>query len=300
MTSQDLIRFIQINAWNNQGGNSYLEPNQEFGYSYLNYFSKAIFNINDNITYNLEELNNKCKIAVQVHLFYEDLNEVIINKTNSISVKFDLYVSIIFPEMYNNLEKTIKKYSRANYFEILIMENKGRDILPFLNQIRKNFRHYKYLCHIHTKKSKHSTIPNLGISWRNYLYNNLLGNADIVNEILYDFENNQKLGFIFPETYYKILQPFYNLTDETKNWMDFLCSKLFPNYKAGKLLNYPAGNMFWAKTEAIYQIFINDFSKYFPEEKNQTSDTIMHGIERIWLYLVKYNGFNYKTIFKIF
>ena len=64
----------------------------------------------------LEELNNKCKIAVQVHLFYEDLNEVIINKTNSISVKFDLYVSIIFPEMYNNLEKTIKDDYHINYF----------------------------------------------------------------------------------------------------------------------------------------------------------------------------------------
>ena len=143
-------------------------------------------------------------------------------------------------------------------------------------------------------------MPNLGILWRNYLYNNLLGNAGIINEILYDFENNEKLGFIFPEAYHKILKPFYNLTGMTKNWMNFISSKLFPHYKIGKLINYPGGNMFWARVEAIYQIFTIDLNPYFPEEKNQTSDTIMHGIERIWLYLVKYNGFFYKSIFKCF
>ena len=299
-TNFDSNSILLFNAWNNHKENSYLEPNEEFGYSYLNYFSKAIFNINDDVIYNLETLNNKCKVAVQVHLIYEDLSEDIINKTNNIPVKFDLFISTIDLEIYKNLQKSIKKYSRANHFEILIVENKGRDILPFLNQIRKRFRHYKYLCHIHSKKSKHSKVPNLGILWRNYLYNNLLGNADIINEILYDFENNDKLGFIFPETYHKILQPFYNLTDETKSWMNFISSKLFPNYKIGKLINYPGGDMFWARVEAIFQIFTYDLNSYFPEEKNQTNDTIMHGIERIWLYIVKYNGFFYKTIFKWF
>ena len=58
--------------------------------------------------------------------------------------------------------------------------------------------------------------------------------------------------------------------------------------------------MFWAKINAIYQIFTYDFDDYFENEDNQTNDTIMHGLERIWLYLVKYNGFYYKTIFNYF
>ena len=58
--------------------------------------------------------------------------------------------------------------------------------------------------------------------------------------------------------------------------------------------------MFWSRTEAISQIFIADFCKYFPDENDQTNDTIMHGIERIWLYLAKLNGFYYKIIFKRF
>jgi len=290
--------FILFNSWNNYKENIFLEPSDEFGYSYLNYFSKAIFNISDNdnyLQYELESLNNKCKIAIQVHLFYKDLIKDIINKTNNIPVKFDLLISITNKTLYNFAKNYIKKYSKARYFEIFIAENKGRDIGPFLNQVKTKFRFYKYLCHIHTKKARH--VEDLGFLWRNYLYNNLLGNSNIISEILNDFETEKKLGFIFPEAFYRIIKPFHLVTNSTKYWMNFLASKLFPNYKIGKLLNFPAGNMFWSKIGAIYQIFEYDFNEYFPKEKNQTEGTIMHAIERIWLYLVKYNDFYYKEIF---
>ena len=287
-----------FNAWNNYRENFYLEPNKKMGFAYLNYLSKAIFNIENCDKYHFEALNNKCKIAIQAHIFYEDLIEEIINKTNNIPVKFDLLITITSIKVYNNLEYYIKQFSKANHFEILIVENKGRDILPFLNQIKQKFKNYKYLCHIHTKKSQ--TAPKIGFLWRNYLYKNLLGSDKIISEILYDFEKDKKLGFIFPETFFGIIKHFYILTNETRKWISFLFSKLFPDYEIGELLNFPAGNMFWAKINAIYQIFTYDFGEYFPKEDDQTNGTIMHGIERIWLYLVKFNKFRYKTIFKFF
>ena len=73
--------IILFNSWNNYRDNSYLEPDDIYGFSYLNYFSKAILNFEDMKTYNLSYLLNKCQIAVQVHLFYDDLIELIINKT---------------------------------------------------------------------------------------------------------------------------------------------------------------------------------------------------------------------------
>ena len=65
-------------------------------------------------------------------------------------------------------------------------------------------------------------------------------------------------------------------------------------------LIFPTGNMFWAKINSIYQIFKIRLKKKFPKELNQTNETIMHGIERIWLYLVKLNGYYFKIIFKHF
>ena len=296
--NQNKETYVLFNAWNNYEENCFLEPNEKFGYTYLNYISKAIFNLDNDVIYDLKDLYNTCKIAIQIHIFYEDLIEDIINKTNNIPVKFDLYITITSPQLKSRLENDIKIYSKTNYFEILIVENRGRDVLPFLKQIKTKFKYYKYLCHIHTKKSL--TAPVLGNLWRNYLYNNLLGNTSIVSEILYDFENNEKLGFIFPETFYGIINEFHLLTEGTKKWMNFLATKLFANYKLSELSNFPAGNMFWARIEAVSQIFTHDFIKYFPEEDDQTNDTIMHAIERIWLYLVKFNHFYYKIIFKFF
>ena len=290
--------IILFNSWNNYKENSYLEPDKEYGFSYLNYFSKAIFNFDDGKMYNLSFLLDKCKIAIQAHLFYDDLIGLIINKTNNIKVKFDLYISITSHNIYNNIENYINKYSNSSKFEILIFENKGRDVLPFLIQMKNKLSQYKYICHLHTKKTMKN--PEIGFHWRNYLFNNLLGDANIISEILNDFESNEKLGFIFPETFYSLVKYIYVLRKETQYWMNFIFSKLFPGYKMGELLNFPAGNMFWAKTKAIFQIFTYDFKEYFPEEKDQVDKTIMHAIERIWLYLVKFNNFYYKIIFKFF
>ena len=56
--------------------------------------------------------------------------------------------------------------------------------------------------------------------------------------------------------------------------------------------------MFWAKISSIYQIFEINIDDKVPDETGQVDCTIMHGIERIWLYLVKINGFYYQKVFK--
>ena len=105
---------------------------------------------------------------------------------------------------------------------------------------------------------------------------------------------------IFPETYYLVYNETEKLNSKTKKYINFVLKKIFPGLSIGKLKDFPAGNMFWSRVEAIFQLFTYDFNKYFPNENEQTNDTIMHGIERFWLYLVKLNGFYYKVIFKRF
>ena len=290
-------RFIFINAWNEWGEGTYLEPDKKYGYASINSLSKAIFNCpyqkNDN---NFTKLKEKCKIAVQVHVFYEDLINEIINKTNNIPVKYDLYISTNSEEKKKIIEQNIKNYSKSNKYEIKIIKNKGRDVLPFLIQLQSKSKKYKYVCHLHTKKTK---FIFFGDDWRNYLYNNLVGNKDIISDILNDFEKNNKLGFIFPEAFHKVLIIYGTYTNKKdKYYMNYLLKKINKSFKIGKKIEFPIGNMFWAKIESIFQIFKIYLSIQFPEEKGQADETIMHGIERIWLYLVKLNGYYYKKIFK--
>ena len=288
--------FIFINAWNNFEERLYLEPDEYLGYASLNALSRAIFNISFSKYLNLDNIKNSSNIAVQAHIFYEDLIIEIINKTNNIPVKFDLYISTTSVEMKNNVIEFINNYSKSDRYEIIILDNKGRDVLPLLIQLKNKIKYYKYFCHIHSKKSK--TSPIIGKNWRNYLLNNLLGNAETVSEILSDFENMDKLGFIYPETFYDIIGLSFILTKKTKKYMKYILRKIFNKVKLGNKLEFPAGNMFWARVRAVYQIFEINFYNKFDKEDDQTNDTIMHGIERIWLYLVKLNRFYYKKIFK--
>lgn len=294
--------FLLINSWNNFEDNYFIEYNEKYGYSYLNSLSKAIQNINFidknyNLSYNVDF--GKSKIAVQAHIFYESLISELINKINNIPIKFDLYISVISNEIKEKIINYINNtHSKMNYLEINIYENRGRDVFPFLRQLKDKFKNYKYICHVHTKRSLSNSY--IGVLWRNYLYNNLLGDTNIISEILMNFDKSNKIGIIFPETYYLIFNDANVLNTKTKKYSNLILKKIFPGNEIGNLKAFPAGNMFWSRTKAIFQIFIYDFSKYFSKEKDQKNDTIMHGIERIWLYLVKMNGFSYKIIFKKF
>lgn len=294
-------RFIFINAWNEWGEGTYLETDRKYGYASINSLSKALFEQPyKEININLSNFNNESIIAIQVHLYYEDLISEIINKTNNIQVLFDLFILTDSLDKKIKIMNYIKHNSKSKNFEIMIAENKGRDVMPFLFQMKYKIKKYKYICHIHTKKS---LFIDIGDNWRKYLYNNLLGNENIVIEILSDFENNDKLGFIFPENYYKALLLFgEQINSLNKKNMKYLLKKLFHNFKLkiGEKIVFPLGNMFWAKTKAIFQIFNENFENEIPEEFGQKDGTIMHAIERIWLYIVQSNGYYYKTIFKHF
>ena len=112
---------------------------------------------------------------IQVHVYYTDLIGEIINKTNNIPVPYDLYITTNSKDKKNIIEYYVKINSNANKYEILIIDNKGRDVIPFLIQLKNVIFKYKYLCHIHTKKHKRKT--KLGNYWRQYIYENLLGNT---------------------------------------------------------------------------------------------------------------------------
>ena len=103
--------------------------------------------------------------------------------------------------------------------------------------------------------------------------------------------------------YYKFINLNVKKSFElNKIQMNYILKKIFHNrrYKIGQFLDFPAGNMFWAKTLAIYQIFHLDINDKVPKEKGQLDITLMHGIERIWLFLVKLNGYYYQKIFKCY
>ena len=279
-------RYIFINSYDN----SYLDPDQKTGKESLNYLYKLLTkNQNEVNKYNFTNLQNNCLIAVQAHIYYIDLIDKIISLTNNIPAKFDLYITTTSESNKNSMEEYVKNKTKANKYEILIVENKGRDVLPLLTQLKNVIHKYKYFCHIHTKKSNDE--------WRDYLYKNLLG-KNIISDILYEFENSEKLGLIFPPVYSQIIQCCVTEKLININHMKEIFKRISQNIKVTNKYDFPAGNMFWARSEAVHQLITFDLAPLCPNEPVKIDGTILHGMERAWKFMAEFNGYTYKQIFK--
>ena len=116
------LQFIFINAWNEWGEGSYLEPDDKYGYASINSLSKAIFNISF-IDILIPFGNNR--IAVLLYLKNEYSIEKIINKINNIPYLYDLFIYI------NN--KIIKDYDYLKNYIILNSNANFSNIKLFFN-----------------------------------------------------------------------------------------------------------------------------------------------------------------------
>ena len=263
----------------------------KYGYASINSLSKAIFNISFSKRYH--SIGEK-RIAVILHIFDERSIIQIINKINNIPFIYNLFIYIYIEINIDKLNQDIYLNSNANYIEIQSILNLKENILASFFNFKNKSRNYKYICNINSNKFKNISFF---YDWQNYIFNSLFGDSEIVSEIVSDFEDNNNLGIIFPEKYYKSLVYFGDSISNTDlEYINYILKKFYPHIQVSQhLFDYPEGNMFWAKINAIYPIFNIDSNIRF------TKKSILiftNHLEKIWAFLVKLNGFLYKKIFK--
>ena len=305
-------RFVFVNAWNEWGEGTYLEPDAKYGYTAINTLSRAIYGLpfgdeaektepkvhiigtgvsTDKSASWAARIFEEPHVAVQAHVFYDDLIGEVVKYTNHISVPFDLYISTNSEEKANRILGYLYTHSDACHICVEVYGNVGRDVIPFLKQMESRIQRYDYLCHMHTKKSNHASI--LGDVWRDYLYENLMGSRDLVSEILTRFETDEKVGIIMPENL-DMLKDFV-MWGSNRELAQTLMKRIGCDIKLhDEPIMFPAGDMFWMRTKAVQNMFNTAaFSDMIPEESGQIDGTVMHAIERSWLYLAENNGYTY-------
>lgn len=296
-------RFVFINAWNEWAEGTYLEPDEKYGYANINTLSKALFDIpfdevkvlNKKSSIEIKEsslskLNKKPCIAVQIHLYYVDTVDEIINEINKIPFKYDCYITTDTLEKKELIQTKFGQNCSANYIEVGVYENRGRDVAPFLLQLKDKIDRYEYICHIHSKKT---ATNNYGDGWREFLYRHIFGNTENIRHIFSIFENQSNTGLIYPEIYPAVRSQAH--WGDNEKCCKELLKRLGLKGELDKDIIFPVGNMFWARTKAIEKVFKANFDfNDFPKEKGQVNQTLGHQIERIWSIVAQNNG--YKTI----
>ncbi len=234
----------------------------------------------------LPSLNKK--IAVQLHLYYEDLAEEFIGYLDRIPYHFDLFISCRSSADRSDIEKKFKKIRNVGSVIVKATQNRGRDIAPVYVLFREELMKYDYFAHIHSKKSLYSGRERRG--WRQYALDCMMGSPETVERIFSLFEGEHAIGLFSPET-------FDDVPMIANTWLsNEHIGKAFLNELGISFdkpyFNYPVGSFFWAKTEALLPVFQRQLTYMdFPEEAGQTDGTLAHVLERAIAIVAQHRGY---------
>ncbi|CAL9917915.1 rhamnosyltransferase [Candidatus Liberibacter solanacearum] len=249
---------------------------------------------------NLSSLENKgkitinSKIAIVVHCYYQDTWDEISHLLLRLNFDFDLFITTV--KKNKDFEQDVlKNFPSARLY---VMENKGRDVLPFLCLLKLGvFDDYDYLCKIHGKKSaRRNYHPFEGILWRRWIFFDLLGFSDIATRIINKFEQNPSIGMIGSGRFrrYKKYSFFKKRSKVYKRVVDLARRIDFPVEELD--LDFFNGTMFWVRPKCLEPLRNIHLTGEFEEECNLEDGALEHAVERFFPLSVQRAGFSLESV----
>ncbi|KQV55610.1 MULTISPECIES: glycoside hydrolase family 99-like domain-containing protein [unclassified Caulobacter] len=279
-----------VNAWNEWGEGAYLEPDRWFGHGYLHATRAALGaylpRLTDDHPLVAEAQRGFVKRAEAVtllHLFYPELIDWFAERLAATAGVLDLMITV--PEAWGeaDLAKVRAAFPRAH---LAIAENRGRDIRPFVETLRRaRALGYSVFCKLHSKRSPHQ--PK-GDQWRAALVDGLLG-GEATALALRAFAQDPKLGLLASsEARMRMGDP--DVMDNNRPDVERLSARM--GLKPRPETPFAAGSMFWGRTEAFAPLTdLTDAELGFGPELGRVDGTTAHAIERLTAAIVSRAGY---------
>jgi lipopolysaccharide biosynthesis protein len=304
-TFPDSERFIFVNAWNEWAEGTYLEPDTRFGYANINTLSRAICKLPNRPLPIVKQSSSSLALfnltlIVHLHLFYGDLLDEFIEAINCIPISHDLIITVCDQSSLKLVEFNTHRFTHVSKVLVRLVENRGRDLGPFIVELSDVIHHYDLVLHLHSKKS--DTV-NWGHLWRKYLLRNLLGSKNNVKMILNTFLAYPDIGIIGVPVYAPMSTHMSWGPDQKARCQDLLNACVGDPNIVPPLPEEPdfsAGSFFWARTDSIRQLFSQGLTyESFEAEDQQVQSTLAHAVERVFPYLAKCNQYSYEQVVAI-
>ena len=257
---------------------------------HLNYVLPSTF------SKDISEILKKRKIALVLHLYYEDLLDESYSYACSMPEESDVFITVgsekmeqLVKEKFNNLP--------CHQCTVLKIPNRGRDVGSVLVAVNPQILDYDYVCFAHDKKVTQLTPQSVGASWAYKCFESVLKNRDYVKNVISVFEENPRLGLLTP------------MPPNHADYFPTVGREWAANFKNTKKLakeldihvpmsrQYPPisalGCFFWYRPKAMKKLYDRNW-KYedFPEEPIKATDgTMLHAIERLYAYAIQDAGY---------
>jgi lipopolysaccharide biosynthesis protein len=213
------------------------------------------------------------RLAVVIHAFYPDiLLELLERLEASRPPALKLFITCPISEQ-PAVEQLLQQFS-FEYF-ILVVDNRGRDILPFIKILPQIVKEdFPLLLKLHTKRSNYRNRKAL---WKDDLFDKLVGSEQLFNSIRV-LEVFPSIGILGPENHVVPMGLYYGANAEGVKRLSHQLG-----LKDAQLLqlNFVAGSMFYARTAAMLPLLTLSWKDTdFEEEAGQVDGTLAHAVER--------------------
>jgi lipopolysaccharide biosynthesis protein len=224
--------------------------------------------------------SGRIPVAVVAHIYYEDTWPDIAGALRGLTIPFDLIVTTVAGR--ERLVETIRRSHPGA--EIEIVENRGRDVGPFMLLLeRGRLDGYRYVCKIHGKKSMDGGRKTyMGDMWRRRLLFDLLGAPGAANAVIEMFERDPSVGMIGPRVF-RLPRDGY---PEDLSWA---ANRPMTLKIAGRMgvsadkfqLDFFGGTMFWVRPEALKPLRDLRLAADMPYEGGLIDGDLPHALERV-------------------
>ena len=245
-----------------------------------------------NIDYINTRLNispNKYKIAIVLHVYYEDSWLYFKNKLKNLNINFDLHITLCqeHPNKSYLLYEIQKSFPTAQIYEY---ENRGQDIGPFLKTFSAlRNKNYDFLIKLHTKKSAHYDAQR-GKAWRESLVMSLIKSDSTIKKNIYFLESSS----------FKMCGSKEYLMDsemDTSAQQDDFCPEAKEYFDKDYL--FIGGTMFMVDFKTYTKILTDDMINYWYGQMPYgyiQDRSFTHGAERLLGAIVIQSGYKIKGI----
>ncbi len=236
------------------------------------------------------------KVALIIHIYFEDLIQYCYNYACSMPEYSDIYITTDSIDKKNRIEKVFKQ-GKWNKVQVILIENRGRDVSALLVGAKEFIQEYDYVCFAHDKKVGQLDMSIKGEAFSYKCFENILKNDIFVENVINTFEKNPRLGLLTPPP------PNFGEYYPTIGRVDWGCNYtntvnlaerlgIHVNFDYDKEPIAPLGTMFWFRPKALKTLFDADWEfEDFPKEPNQVDGTLLHAIERVYPFVVQHEGY---------
>lgn len=171
-------------------------------------------------------------------------------------------------------------------FCVLPVENRGRDVLPFLRALAQ-VEPFEIGLKLHTKKSPQRAD---GARWLAEMLDSLVPSKRGVREIAGRLAADRRIGFVAPQGFCLPVKPW--VLQNGAAMAAVMAALGHPLSDADMTEAYfAAGNMFWFRHAALTALASGTLPPLFEPEQAQLDGTVAHAMERVFPVEARRQGF---------